>query len=175
MRGASPIPTTPGQSQGEASTPPQEQVPVVDRRGGTILPPAPVGTAVAPSAPSAATIPAIDRPAPGNGGRVRSSPLARRLASERGLDLRAIAGTGPNGRVVKRDVETAPSAPAPRPVPARVVPVDGDFHDVALTQIRKTIAKRLAESIGPVPTFYLTVDLDVERIAEMRDRDGGAG
>jgi pyruvate dehydrogenase E2 component (dihydrolipoamide acetyltransferase) len=49
-----------------------------------------------------------------------------------------------------------------------VVPADGDFHDVPLTQIRKTIAKRLAESIGPVPTFYLTVDLDVERVAEMR-------
>jgi pyruvate dehydrogenase E2 component (dihydrolipoamide acetyltransferase) len=109
-----------------------------------------------------------------NGGRVRSSPLARRVASERGLELAAIAGSGPNGRIIKRDVESAVAAPAAVRKPAqaverpRVVPAEGDFHDVALTQIRKTIAKRLAESIGPVPTFYLTADYDVERMAEMR-------
>ncbi len=109
VRGASPIPTTPGQSQGEASTPPQEQVPVVDRRAAADAPSGAI-------APTGAGLPAasspINRPAPGNGGRTRSSPLARRLASERGLDLRAIAGTGPNGRVVKRDVESAPTASA---------------------------------------------------------------
>jgi pyruvate dehydrogenase E2 component (dihydrolipoamide acetyltransferase) len=104
---------------------------------------------------------------------VRSSPLARRVASERGVELAAIAGSGPNGRIIKRDVESAVTAPPARqPTPAverpRVVPAEGDFHDVALTQIRKTIAKRLAESIGPVPTFYLTADYDVERMAEMR-------
>ncbi len=55
------------------------------------------------------------------------------------------------------------------------MPADGDFHDVALTQIRKTIAKRLAESIGPVPTFYLTADYDVERMAEMRSAMAAQG
>jgi pyruvate dehydrogenase E2 component (dihydrolipoamide acetyltransferase) len=170
--GASPIPTTPGQSQGEASHPPQEQVPT-DRRA--VSPPsAPSASAEAPSRPPSAVVQPASAPtadAAGNGGRVRSSPLARRLASERGVDLRAIAGTGPNGRVVKRDVESAPpvAAAAARPAAsARVVPDEGDYHDVSLTQIRKTIAKRLAESIGPVPTFYLTADFDVERIAEMR-------
>ena len=163
--GARPIPTTPGQSQGEASMPPQEHVPIVDRRAAAATSASEV---IAGGAPSTAAAPPASRPATGNGGRVRSSPLARRLASERGLDLGAIAGTGPNGRVIKRDVESAREARALRPAAPRVVPAEGDFHDVALTQIRKTIAKRLAESIGPVPTFYLTVDLDVERLAEMR-------
>jgi pyruvate dehydrogenase E2 component (dihydrolipoamide acetyltransferase) len=134
--------------------------------------PAPVAKAAPPAAPAAAPA----KPAPSqNGGRVRSSPLARRVASERGLELAAIAGSGPNGRIIKRDVESAVAAPpaaARQPAPAverpRVVPAEGDFHDVSLTQIRKTIAKRLAESIGPVPTFYLTADYDVERMAEMR-------
>jgi pyruvate dehydrogenase E2 component (dihydrolipoamide acetyltransferase) len=74
--------------------------------------------------------------------------------------------------VIKRDVESLPATAAasaasvpPRP---RLIPEDGDYHDVALTQIRKTIAKRLAESIGPIPTFYLTIDVDMERISDMR-------
>jgi pyruvate dehydrogenase E2 component (dihydrolipoamide acetyltransferase) len=101
---------------------------------------------------------------------VRSSPLARRLASDRGLDLAQVRGSGPGGRIIKRDVESAvASAPAaaagaapPRPAAA------GDFEDIALTQIRKTIAKRLSESIGPIPTFYLTAEYDLTRVTEMR-------
>ncbi len=139
-------------------------------------PPAPTPAPAAKAAPSATPATAPAKPAPGqNGGRVRSSPLARRVASERGLELAAIAGSGPNGRIIKRDVESAVAAPpaagrqsAPVVERPRVVPAEGDFHDVSLTQIRKTIAKRLAESIGPVPTFYLTADYDVERMAEMR-------
>src|SRR6185437_1676589 len=105
----------------------------------------------------------------GNGGPVRSSPLARRLASERGLDLSHMQGSGPGGRIIKRDVESAAAAPTraaaaapPRPAMA------GDTEDVPLTQIRKTIAKRLAESIGPIPTFYLTAEFDLTRASEMR-------
>jgi pyruvate dehydrogenase E2 component (dihydrolipoamide acetyltransferase) len=171
---ASPIPRTPGQSQGEASTPPQEQVPLVDRRAGMPLP----GTGdLGVAAQSGASIVGArgGSAATGNGGRVRSSPLARRVASERGVDLGAIAGTGPNGRVIKRDVESVRVVPAPLPAAPRVVPEGGDFHDVPLTQIRKTIAKRLAESIGPVPTFYLTADLDVDRVAEMRSAMASQG
>jgi pyruvate dehydrogenase E2 component (dihydrolipoamide acetyltransferase) len=104
------------------------------------------------------------------GERLRSSPLARRLASERGLRLDAVAGSGPGGRIVKRDIEAAAAAPSTTaPVAAATRPLAGEsFRDVALTQIRKTIARRLAESIGPVPTFYLTAEFDVERLAEMR-------
>jgi pyruvate dehydrogenase E2 component (dihydrolipoamide acetyltransferase) len=83
--------------------------------------------------------------------------------------LHAIAGSGPNGRVVKRDLDVT-VAPATPPVPVAAVPVTAgaDYTDIALTQIRRTIARRLAESIGPVPTFYLTAELDVERVSEMR-------
>jgi pyruvate dehydrogenase E2 component (dihydrolipoamide acetyltransferase) len=111
-------------------------------------------------------------PVAGNGGQVRSSPLARRLASDRGLDLQQVQGTGPGGRIIKRDIESAATAPAAGALPTRIAParptIAGDFEDVALTQIRKTIAKRLSESIGPIPTFYLTAEFDLERVTEMR-------
>jgi pyruvate dehydrogenase E2 component (dihydrolipoamide acetyltransferase) len=120
-------------------------------------------------------------PAGGNGGRVRSSPLARRLASERGLDLGQVQGSGPGGRIIKRDIEEAasqarPAASAGAPRPAAVpTGAAGDFEDVALTQIRKTIARRLSESIGPVPTFYLTAEFDVGRVAEARSAMAAMG
>ena len=101
----------------------------------------------------------------------KSSPLARRLAAERGVDLTSVAGSGPGGRIVKRDVETAraaaPAATGQAPRVARPRS-DADYSDVPLTQIRKTIARRLVESIGPIPTFYLTAEFDMERVAEMR-------
>jgi pyruvate dehydrogenase E2 component (dihydrolipoamide acetyltransferase) len=113
------------------------------------------------------------------GGRTRSSPLARRLASEGGLELGMVSGSGPGGRIVKRDIEAAmqrggapgrpPSAERRAPSPA------SDFEDIPLTQLRKTIAKRLAESIGPVPTFYLTAEFDLSRVAEMRTAMAEAG
>ena len=115
-------------------------------------------------------------PADANGGQLRSSPLARRLASERGLDISRMQGSGPGGRIIKRDVESAAAAPpaAAAAAPSTVTPAApraaavGDFEDVPLTQIRKTIAKRLAESIGPIPTFYLTAEFDLSRVTEMR-------
>ena len=140
--------------------------------------PAPPPSASAPAAapaprpPAPAPAPATAPPAPQAGERQRSSPLARRLAAERGLDLRGIGGSGPGGRIVKRDVEAAPGVSAVAPptdrAPARVVATGEDYRDVPLTQIRKTIARRLAESIGPVPTFYLNAEFDLERAAEMR-------
>jgi pyruvate dehydrogenase E2 component (dihydrolipoamide acetyltransferase) len=158
--GASPVPGSPAQSQGESSTPPQEKT--------TGAPPVAPVAASAPQPPASAQPQA---PAPSaNGGQVRSSPLARRLASERGMDLSQMRGSGPGGRIIKRDVESAQTAApsagvaaaAPRP------PRQGDFEDVPLTQIRKTIAKRLSESIGPIPTFYLTAEFDLTRVTEMR-------
>src|SRR5687767_13534233 len=162
--GASSVPRAAEQSQGEASTPPQQKVPAY-RMGSA----APKGQA--PPSPT----PATEQPRDGgNGeGRARTSPLARRLARERGLDLQNVRGTGPGGRIIKRDIEAAvagggaeaPGAAVPRAAaPAR----EGDFVDVPLTQMRKTIARRLSESLGPIPTFYLTAELDMERVAEMR-------
>ena len=109
---------------------------------------------------------------------MKASPLARRMASERGVDLASITGSGPAGRIVQRDVEAAEAsggrAPAAAAAPAgpsgRVITFDGEpFRDEPLTQIRKTIAKRLVQSIGPIPTFYLTTEVDMERATEARE------
>lgn len=124
------------------------------------------------------------------GGPVRSSPLARRIAAEKGLTLDGIQGTGPGGRVIKRDIEAAasaapgaaPIAAAPRPS-ASVAPsatqtsmqIDGEFRDVALTQMRKTIARRLGESIGPIPTFFLTSEIDMTNVGTLREQMVAAG
>ncbi|MBK8250768.1 MAG: 2-oxo acid dehydrogenase subunit E2 [Gemmatimonadetes bacterium] len=136
-------------------------------------PPPAAPSAVAPTAVAPATPTAPPQPEAAPTGRQRSSPLARRLASERGINLGTLQGSGPGGRIVKRDIDTAPttspSVAAPVAAMARAAAPAGPGHrDVPLTQIRKTIARRLAESIGPVPTFYLTAEVDMERVAEMR-------
>jgi pyruvate dehydrogenase E2 component (dihydrolipoamide acetyltransferase) len=99
------------------------------------------------------------------GRRVKASPLARRIASERGLDLAAVRGSGPGGRIIKRDLDGAAPAESSDLVPG----LGAAFEDVPLTQIRKTIARRLVESLGPVPHFFLTVDIDMERAWEARE------
>jgi pyruvate dehydrogenase E2 component (dihydrolipoamide acetyltransferase) len=156
--GASAVPRTPQQSQGEASAPPQEKA-AGTARPRTAQPSSPPASSVAPAAG-------------GNGGRAKSSPLARRMASERGLDIGAVQGSGPGGRIIKRDIEAAaavtPAATGAGRAPTPAQP-GAEYQDVALTQIRKTIAKRLAESIGPIPTFYLTAEFDLTRAVEMRE------
>jgi len=167
-----PVPQTPAQSQGEASTPPQQKV----QASQSAAPPS------APQRPAPPPPPPPSRPsAPrGNGasrsgapssadGRQRTSPLARRLANEKGIQLGGIQGTGPGGRIVKRDIENAKATGgAGRSAAADRLATEGDFKDVPLTQIRKTIARRLAESNGPVPTFFLTAEFDATRGAELR-------
>jgi pyruvate dehydrogenase E2 component (dihydrolipoamide acetyltransferase) len=140
--------------------------------GAPAASPAPAAAAAIPvSTPAAAAAtpaplpssPPAPLPAPA-GGRTKASPLARKVARERGLDLGAVAGSGPEGRIVLRDLERAPSAATAAPAA-----VAGSYQDVPLSQIRKTIARRLAQSIGPVPTFYLTTEVDMERTWEARD------
>ncbi len=139
-------------------------------------PTAPTAVAPPPPPPPPASRPAVQPSsspapsrAPGNGGQVRSSPLARRLASDRGLDISGLQGSGPGGRIIKRDIEAAASAPqAAGGPPVYRSTGQPDFEDIGLTQIRKTIAKRLSESIGPIPTFYLTADIDLTRVTELR-------
>lgn len=106
------------------------------------------------------------------GGRIKASPLARRLAEEAGLDLAQIQGSGPGGRITKRDIEEAASvreaAPAAPAAPAYEAPVAAEVEEIPVTQMRKTIARRLATSIGPVPTFYLTVEVEMDRMLAIR-------
>jgi pyruvate dehydrogenase E2 component (dihydrolipoamide acetyltransferase) len=98
-------------------------------------------------------------------GRVKASPLARRIARERGIELSAIAGTGPEGRIVADDVERAAAqGPAPSAAPA-AVPA-GEVERLELTNIRRTIARRLTEA-WTVPVFQLTVSADMTRAAEL--------
>jgi pyruvate dehydrogenase E2 component (dihydrolipoamide acetyltransferase) len=109
----------------------------------------------------------------GGDGRVKASPLARRLAAEAGVELDDIDGTGPGGRITKRDIEAAMKA-QPVAAPPAATPLERyegpDVEDVPVTQMRKAIAKRLAQSIGPIPTFYLTIEVDMTRITEARER-----
>jgi pyruvate dehydrogenase E2 component (dihydrolipoamide acetyltransferase) len=145
--------------------------------------------AAAPEEPEAA---ASDESGNGREGRVKASPLARRLAEEAGVELSAVEGTGPGGRITKRDIEAAAegggrakAGTASGAEPAAGAPTDSDqaavggaaptrdgadSEEVPVTQMRKAIAKRLAQSIGPIPTFYLTIECDMTRMADMRER-----
>src|SRR6266852_5524376 len=134
------------------------------------VPAPPSGSAERGAVPSAAV--------PADATRVKASPLARRIAKEAGVDLKLVAGTGPGGRVTKRDLEAR--AVAAQPAPQREVPLPAPrsplvtrggepYQDVPLTQIRKTIAKRLATSLGPIPHFFLTTEVDMERASEARE------
>lgn len=99
-------------------------------------------------------------------GRVKASPLARRLARELKVSLGTIAGSGPGGRIVKQDVEEAArlaAETASPPAGAVLAGAGPEFEDIPLTQMRKTVARRLSESLGPVPHFFLSADVDMER------------
>jgi pyruvate dehydrogenase E2 component (dihydrolipoamide acetyltransferase) len=133
---------------------------------------APLPAPPAPPAPTPAPVPAAPAapapaPTPTPGDRVKASPLARRIAADKGVDLQSMAGSGPEGRIIKRDVEQASAAPSA--APTRPLAPGAGFTDVPLSQMRKTIAKRLVQSLGPIPTYHLTAEADMERAAEARE------
>jgi len=139
-------------------------------------PPAPKAAAPAPASPTPAPPPPKPAAAP-SGGRIFASPLAKRIAAEKGIDLSRLKGSGPNGRIVKADVEQAKptaapaAAPAPKVAPAPsaqpVFVAPGDTR-VPHTSIRKVIARRMLESKQTVPHFYLTVDLEIDALLAAR-------
>ena len=137
-------------------------------------------TAVVAAAPAPVTAP-VAAPSHSSGDRIKASPLAKRIAANSGVDLAAISGTGPNGRIVKADVEAfsgAGRSPAPsmdpglrRETPAvPVAAIDTDIpHEVVkLSNMRKTIARRLTESKQQVPHIYLTVDVRLDALLKLR-------
>jgi len=133
--------------------------------------PEPAAAAAAtPPAPAAAAAPAPGRAGPASE-RIKASPVARRIAAEKGVDLAGVSGSGPEGRVIKRDLEgvAARQPEAATTAPARMEPSGAAYADVTLTPMRKTIAKRLVQSIGPIPTYYLTAEADMERAHEARE------
>jgi pyruvate dehydrogenase E2 component (dihydrolipoamide acetyltransferase) len=142
--------------------------------------PAPQAVAPKPAAPAAApaaTAPPSAKPAEKpSGGRIFASPLARRIAADKGLDLARIAGSGPHGRIVKADVEAAKpgaaaaaptAAPRPAAAPQPVIAAPGDTR-VPHTAIRKVIARRMLESKQLVPHFYLTVEFEIDALLAAR-------
>ena len=142
------------------------------------VPVAPAGDGTAQPVAAAEDAPVETLPE-GDGGRIKSSPLARRLAQEHGIVLQHIAGSGPEGRIVKRDVEEAvqkgDSARRAEPgysMPTEAVEMPGEdaSETLRISQMRKTIARRLAESKFTSPHFYVTVDVDVEQAVAARAR-----
>ena len=113
---------------------------------------------------------------PAASGRVRASPLARRLAAEAGVDLQRVEGSGPGGRIVKKDVEAAAAAGEAVPereeevaaAPAWRGAAEEGYEELKVSQMRKAIARRLTESLAPVPHFFLTIDVDMERVLAAR-------
>lgn len=173
--------------------------------GGAKAAPAPVPSApsapTAPAKPAAPTSPApaaakspspspaAPVPAPmavavatGPGGRIKASPLAKKVAAEKHVPLEAIPGSGPGGRIVKRDVEAfvpgavaaaVPAVKISRPASVSIVP--GVSQTVPLSSMRKTIARRLAESFFTSPHYYVTVDIDMDRAVDLRAQLKDAG
>lgn len=155
--------------------------------------PAPAAKAAEPApaakpapAPAASPAPApvvVAAPAP-KGDRVIASPLAKRIAADKGIDLAGVAGSGPNGRIVRADVEgakpaaaapvaSAPAAAAPAPTaaasaPAPVPDFGIPYEAAKLNNVRKTIARRLTEAKQTIPHIYLTVDIQLDALLKLR-------
>ncbi|WP_458766743.1 pyruvate dehydrogenase complex dihydrolipoamide acetyltransferase [Cupriavidus basilensis] len=134
------------------------------------------GSAQAPSAeaaPAGEAVAAATTATP-HAARIFASPLARRLAAQRGLDLAALRGSGPNGRIVKRDIEQAAAAPAVASAPAVARPAamqaraSEAFTEIPHSNMRRTIARRLSESKATIPHFYLTADCRMEQLLALR-------
>jgi pyruvate dehydrogenase E2 component (dihydrolipoamide acetyltransferase) len=147
------------------------------------------GNGPMPPAAAPQPAPAPAAPARADGGRVFASPLARRIAAEKGIDLAAIKGSGPNGRIVKADVEAAkpgaapqpaaapaearapaPAAPAPAPDAEAVKKLyaDREFEEIKLDGMRRTIAARLTEAKGTIPHFYLRREIRLDALLAFR-------
>ena len=173
-----------GEDAGAAATAPAAAKEPVAKDGGETG----AGQPATDKAPTQAAAPAAAAPQPqhDSGDRVKASPLARRLAEQRGVDLASLKGSGPGGRIVKADVDgaqpgkAAPAAeqaqaqPAPAAAPAAAPaptahPIPDVPHEVAkLSNVRKTIARRLTESKQQVPHIYLTVDIRLDALLKLR-------
>jgi pyruvate dehydrogenase E2 component (dihydrolipoamide acetyltransferase) len=141
--------------------------------------------------PERVTTAEAEAPAPTGDGRVKASPIARRIAKDKGLDLSALQGSGPGGRIIKADVEKAeaPAAPAEAPAAAAEAPAPaaapagptpgarekpetakGETQVVELSKLQQTVARRMAESKATAPHFYLSMEIDMSRCVEARAR-----
>jgi len=168
------------ESKGSEDTPAPE---AVDEAEGQPSPPS-----VTPDKPTATEAVADNAtPSPQPSGRLVVSPIAARMAAEGGVNLSSLSGSGPGGRIIKRDVEAAmktggnasgaergarqrPASGATSGAPAQKSAITGasPYRDVPMSEMRRTIARRLVTSIGPVPHFYLTTEVEMDRAADLR-------
>ena len=178
-----------GEDVGDISAAPSPaSEPAPEPEPAPVSAPAPAPTPAAP-APAPAAAP-VQPAATDSGDRIKASPLARRIAEQKGVDLAAVAGSGPYGRIIKRDVEgvdataavstaaSAPTSAAPAPAVAPAAPAqahdyaaphaDVPFEERKLSGMRKTIARRLTESKTTVPHFYLTIDCELTKLMAQR-------
>ncbi|MEP6741924.1 MAG: pyruvate dehydrogenase complex dihydrolipoamide acetyltransferase [bacterium] len=187
-------------NQPAASAPAKAAAPAAEKKEAAETKPAIVAEAEESKAPKTAEIDThagvtAAGNAPGNGsqaaapvaqpttGRLIVSPLAARMAAESGIDLRSVNGSGPGGRIIKRDVEGlisqqgSTAQPATKQTHLRAVGGVGQksaiasasaYHDEPASEMRRTIAKRLVTSLGPIPHFFLTTEIEMDRAAEMR-------
>ena len=149
-------------------------------KGGATVATAPVAAPAAPAVQAAAPVaaaPAVAEVAVVNDGRILASPLAKKLAADKGIDLKYIKGTGDNGRITKADVDnytptdSAPAAQAPaKAAAAPVVVATGveSYEELPVSQMRKTIARRLSESLFTAPHFYLTMSINMDAAVAAR-------
>jgi pyruvate dehydrogenase E2 component (dihydrolipoamide acetyltransferase) len=171
-----------GAGAGDASKDETADKPAIEQQEpAAAASPAPPQVAEAPPTPSPAAV--------GGDGRVKASPIARRIAKDRGLDLQALSGSGPGGRIIKKDVEqalaggvaapagapaAAPAAPAAAPagptpgVAEKPETAKGQVEVVELTKLQQTVARRMAESKATAPHFYLQAEIDMSAAVEGR-------
>ena len=145
-----------------ASASVQSGTPAVAKQESAAPAAAPAAAPIAPVAPITAPAAHVE-----TSGRILASPLARRIAAERGVDLARIKGSGPGGRVVKLDVEAAAvSAPVSTPVSTSVAP--SAYQDIPNNSMRRMIAKRLVEAKQTIPHFYLSIDCSIDALLALR-------
>ena len=161
----------PPQQQAQPQPPPAAPQPSAPPAPAPQPAAAPVAAAPAPPAAGPRPVPA---PAASEGGRVKASPLARSMAAHRNIPLDAVAGSGPGGRIIKRDIEAWSGAPtaarvaAPAAPPGPTGPAITPGQELPVSNMRKVIAKRLAESMFTAPHFYVTVEIDMDSAVALR-------
>ena len=175
-----------------SATDPESAAPVAEAEVESASAPTPASASIAADAPSASSAPAPRATDESPSGRRFISPLVRRLAREHGLSLDDVRGSGPDGRIVRRDIEallaesgkaSAPASPASAPpssapaqtAPAAATAAGAEPELVPHSRMRKTIARRLTESKNQVPHFYLTADCRVDALLAMRAEINAAG
>jgi len=131
-----------------------------------VKPEAPTATAEAAKEVSTNNTTAPVQASSSNNGRVFVSPLAKKMAEDKGISLESVAGSGDNGRIIKKDIENYKASPAASYASVGVE----SYDDLPITQMRKTIAKRLAESKFTAPHFYLTKEIKMDAVMEARSR-----